>query len=230
MDRIKTVIIEDLPEVRQRLREELEQDARIECIGEAFDVASGCKLVERPGVEVALVDLGLPDGSGLEVIKRLADVHPQADAMVISVFGEEETVFKAIEAGATGYLIKGSLNTGLGDAIVNLRSGGSPISPLIARRLLKRFQGNGDAPAAPVVTPPVAPAVPAAHDADMLSEREMSVLKLVAQGFVVNEIAEKLFISPHTVATHVKHIYRKLQVRSRGQAVNEAIKRGLLQP
>ncbi|MBU6436644.1 MAG: response regulator transcription factor [Betaproteobacteria bacterium] len=226
MDRIRTIIIEDLPEVRLRLREELQQDARIAFVGEAMDVASGCRLVDEHRVDVALVDLGLPDGSGLQVIKHLVEVHPQADAMVISVFGEEETVFKAIEAGATGYLIKGSLDTGLGDAIVNLRSGGSPISPLIARRLLKRFQHNGD-PAAPA---PAAPAAPVTPEHDALSEREMSVLKLVAQGFVVNEIAEKLFISPHTVATHVKHIYRKLQVRSRGQAVNEAIKRGLLRP
>jgi DNA-binding NarL/FixJ family response regulator len=166
----------------------------------------------------------LPDGSGLELIRELLDLHPHADAMVISVFGEEETVFKAIEAGATGYLIKGTLNVGLADAVVNVRSGGSPISPMIARRLLKRFQGPGEI-AEVVPQQPVAAAI-----SDRLSEREMSVLKLVAQGFVVNEIAEKLFISPHTVATHVKHIYRKLQVRSRGQAVNVAIKRGLLLP
>jgi DNA-binding NarL/FixJ family response regulator len=232
VDRIKTIIIEDLREVRERLREELLEDERIDFIGDASDVASGRRLMAAYNVDVALVDLGLPDGSGLELIRELLERHPNADAMVISVFGEEETVFKAIEAGATGYLIKGTLNVGLADAVVNLRSGGSPISPMIARRLLKRFQGPGE-----MVDPLQAPTAPTANGSagasggsDQLSEREMSVLKLVAQGFVVNEIAEKLFISPHTVATHVKHIYRKLQVRSRGQAVNVAIKRGLLQP
>ncbi len=232
MDRIKTIIIEDLREVRERLREELLEDERIDFIGDASDVAGGRRLMAAYNVDVALVDLGLPDGSGLELIRELLERHPNADAMVISVFGEEETVFKAIEAGATGYLIKGTLNVGLADAVVNLRSGGSPISPMIARRLLKRFQGPGE-----MADPLQAAAAPSANGStassggsDQLSEREMSVLKLVAQGFVVNEIAEKLFISPHTVATHVKHIYRKLQVRSRGQAVNVAIKRGLLQP
>jgi DNA-binding NarL/FixJ family response regulator len=225
MERIRTILIEDLNEVRERLKDELLSDARVAFVGEAPDVASGKHLINEQNPDVMLVDLGLPDGSGLELIKYLVEHKPHADAMVISVFGEEETVFRAIEAGATGYLVKGALNVGLVDAVVNLRCGGSPISPLIARRLLKRFQGQDNASTAP---PPGAATLPDDHET--LSEREMGVLKLVAQGFVVNEIAEKLFISPHTVATHVKHIYRKLQVRSRGQAINEAIKRGLLRP
>ncbi len=227
MERIRTILIEDLKEVRERLKDELLGDARVAFVGEANDVASGKLLIDEQNPDVMLVDLGLPDGSGMQLIKHLVETKPQADAMVISVFGEEETVFRAIEAGATGYLVKGALNIGLVDAVVNLRCGGSPISPLIARRLLKRFQSleSNGAPAAKPAGVPVLP-----DDHEVLSEREMGVLKLVAQGFVVNEIAEKLFISPHTVATHVKHIYRKLQVRSRGQAINEAIKRGLLQP
>lgn len=228
VERIRTILIEDLKEVRERLKDELLGDARIAFVGEASDVASGKMLVDEQNPDVMLVDLGLPDGSGLDLIKYLAERKPQSDAMVISVFGEEETVFRAIEAGATGYLVKGALNVGLVDAVVNLRCGGSPISPLIARRLLKRFQAAEGAPAAAQAKP--AGAGTHADDHDALSDREMGVLKLVAQGFVVNEIAEKLFISPHTVATHVKHIYRKLQVRSRGQAINEAIKRGWLQP
>jgi DNA-binding NarL/FixJ family response regulator len=227
MERIRTILIEDLYEVRERLKDELLGDARVAFVGEASDVASGKLLIDEQNPDVMLVDLGLPDGSGMQLIKHLVETKPQADAMVISVFGEEETVFRAIEAGATGYLVKGALNVGLVDAVVNLRCGGSPISPLIARRLLKRFQSlEGQQP---VATKPTGPSV-ASDDHETLSDREMGVLKLVAQGFVVNEIAEKLFISPHTVATHVKHIYRKLQVRSRGQAINEAIKRGLLQP
>lgn len=228
MERIRTILIEDLYEVRERLKDELLSDARIAFVGEAADVASGKLLIDEQNPDVMLVDLGLPDGSGLQLIKHLMDTQPNADAMVISVFGEEETVFRAIEAGATGYLVKGALNVGLVDAVVNLRCGGSPISPLIARRLLKRFQSPGGEAAIPLKAPGV-PAI-ATEEHEALSEREMGVLKLVAQGFVVNEIAEKLFISPHTVATHVKHIYRKLQVRSRGQAINVAIKRGLLHP
>jgi DNA-binding NarL/FixJ family response regulator len=176
-------------------------------------------------VDVALVDLGLPDGSGLQLIRHLAEVQPEADAMVISVFGEEETVIRAIEAGATGYLIKGSLELNLVESIVQLREGGSPISPLIARRLLKRFAPPDVVSIMPATAAEVAPQ---REEGDRLTERELDVLRLVSQGFVVMEIAEKLHISPHTVATHVKRTYRKLQVRSRGQAVSEAIKRGLL--
>lgn len=229
---IRTILVEDIDETRHRLHNELARDPRVFCVGSARTLADGLKLVAEQTIDVALIDLGLPDGSGLELIRKLAELQPDADAMVISVFGEEDTVIQAIEAGATGYLIKGNLDLHLVDAVLQLRAGGSPISPVIARRLLKRFaDGGAPAPAPlsrPAVAAPHARGGDAAEPAESLTERELDVLKLVAQGYVVAEIAERLHISPHTVSTHVKRTYRKLQVRSRGQAVSEAIRRGLL--
>jgi DNA-binding NarL/FixJ family response regulator len=221
MGPIRTIIVEDIDDTRRRLFDDIAQDTRVSCVGQARNVAEGMALIARHAIDVALIDLGLPDGSGLQLIRYLSDTQPEADAMVISVFGEEETVIRAIEAGATGYLIKGSLELNLVESIIQLREGGSPISPLIARRLLKRFTVTEGTPAVAVPT--------IVHDeGDRLTERELDVLRLVAQGFVVVEIAQRLHISPHTVSTHVKRTYRKLQVRSRGQAVSEAIKRGLI--
>ena len=220
MSPIRTIIVEDIDDTRRRLFDDLSKDPRVSCTGQARNVAEGMALIDAQVIDVALIDLGLPDGSGLQLIRHLSEMQPDADAMVISVFGEEETVIRAIEAGATGYLIKGSLELHLVDSIVQLREGGSPISPLIARRLLKRF--------APPDILSTAPATVVKEEGDKLTDRELDVLRLVAQGFVVLEIAERLHISPHTVSTHVKRTYRKLQVRSRGQAVSEAMKRGLL--
>ena len=139
--------------------------------------------------------------------------------MVVTVFGDEAHVLASIEAGATGYLLKRSLNDTLGATVRELRAGGSPISPVIARQLLQRFKRNtpeSPQPAATVV------------DDGGLSEREREVLLFIAKGFTVGEIANMLHLSAHTVATHVKHIYRKLAVHSRTEAVFEAGRMGLL--
>jgi DNA-binding NarL/FixJ family response regulator len=141
--------------------------------------------------------------------------------MVITVFGDEEHVLASIEAGATGYLLKDSLPEEFVALIAQLRAGGSPISPVIARRLLTRFKAKGSAALAStsqLVAPP---------DAG-LSAREAEVLGLIAKGFNFAEIARLLTVSPHTITAHVKKIYQKLAVHSRGEAVYEAGKMGLL--
>jgi DNA-binding NarL/FixJ family response regulator len=170
--------------------------------------------IEGGEFDVALVDLGLPDGNGIDLIREIARTLPEVDVMVVTVFGDEAHVLASIEAGATGYLLKRSLNDTLGATVRELRAGGSPISPVIARQLLHRFRK--DAPAQPVV------------DHGGLSEREREVLLFIAKGFTVGEIANMLHLSAHTVATHVKHIYRKLAVHSRTEAVFEAGRMGLL--
>jgi DNA-binding NarL/FixJ family response regulator len=166
---------------------------------------------------VLLVDLGLPDGSGIELIREVSRRHPATDIMVVSVFGDEEHVLASIEAGATGYILKDSLPEEFVALIAQLRAGGSPISPLIARRLLKRF-----------VPGPVAASSIAALPEAALSARESEVLGLIAKGFNFAEIARLLSVSPHTVTAHVKKIYHKLAVHSRGEAVYEATRMGLL--
>ncbi len=161
-----------------------------------------------------LVDLGLPDMSGIEIIREAARRYPDTDAMVVTVFGDEEHVLASIAAGATGYLLKDSLPEEFVDVIKELRAGGSPISPVIARKLLKKLRPVND----------VAPSL----DQPALSARESEILSLISKGFRFTEIAALLEISPHTVTTHVKKTYQKLAVHSRGEAVYEASRMGLI--
>jgi DNA-binding NarL/FixJ family response regulator len=133
--------------------------------------------------------------------------------MVITAFGDEKTVIAAIEAGASGYLLKDGSSAEVGEALLELVGGGSPISPSIARHVLRRLQRENEAPA---------------EDAPRLTEREHEILSLIAKGFSFPEIAGLLSISAHTVTTHVRHIYEKLEVSSRSSAVYEAVQLGLI--
>jgi DNA-binding NarL/FixJ family response regulator len=170
------------------------------------------------GADVYLVDLGLPDGKGEEMLKLLRRTNPHAELLVFTVFGEESRLVEALEAGATGYVLKGCSGTELVAAIEQILAGGAPISALLARMLLKRFQ--------PVAIPVQAPSV--GRKDEGLSEREMDVLRLVAQGYLNKEIAYKLGISPHTVGTHVKNLYLKLSAHTKVQVVRAAQERGLV--
>lgn len=173
---------------------------------------------------VYLVDLGLPDGRGEELLKSLARSNPGAELLVFTVFGDEARLIGALEAGATGYVLKGCTADDLIGAIEQIHEGGAPISPLLARMLLKRFRDPAEAgPAAAV-----AASVPAPRTQTLLSEREVDVLRLVAQGYVNKEIARKLDISMHTVGSHIKNLYRKLAVHTRVQVVRAAQERGLV--
>ena len=188
---------------------------------------AGLAMLDAQPPDVMLVDLGLPDMSGIELIRHAAQHLPGCDVLVVTMFADDAHVMGSIEAGATGYLLKDAQATRIASAIHELRAGGSPISPSIARRVLARFRVAPQAAAAPA---PVAPAAPpaAAPVASPLSERETEILRLVAKGFSFDAVGELLAISPHTVVTHVKKIYRKLAVHSRGEAVYEARQMGLL--
>lgn len=165
--------------------------------------------------DVLLVDLGLPDGSGLDIIRQEKRRHPTCEMMVVSIFGDEDNVVAAIEAGASGYLLKDSLAEHFLETIRELQGGGSPISPSVARILLNRSRAprSGDTPATTGIE---------------LAARETQILGLVAKGFNFSEIGRLLGISANTVKTHVYRIYHKLSVHSRGEAVFEAKKLGLL--
>lgn len=171
-------------------------------------------------VDVYLVDLGLPDGRGETLLRWLSEERPGAELLVFTVFGDESRLLAALQAGATGYVLKGCAHIELIQAIEQIQSGGAPISPLLARMLLGQFKG-GKLEEAPV--------------ADMrsmgdvrLSDRETEVLQLLAKGYVNKEIAFKLDISPATVGSHIKNLYRKLAVHSRVQVVRAAQECGLL--
>ncbi len=212
------LIVEDEPEFLRRFSEAVLADAGLRLLGAVSTGAAGRALLDAQPPDVMLVDLGLPDMDGVELIRHAARHHPGCDALVVTMFADEHHVMTSLEAGATGYLLKDASVERIAAAIHELRAGGSPISPGIARRVLQRFRV---APVAPVPPPQAAPASP-------LSERETEILRLVAKGFSFDTVGEVLCISPHTVVTHVKKIYRKLAVHSRGEAVYEASQMGLL--
>lgn len=176
--------------------------------------------------DVLLVDLGLPDASGLTVITACAQRHPGTDVMVISVFDDADKVLQSIKAGAHGYLLKDSLHDQLPVLIRQLRAGGAPMTPSIARKVLNHVRPAGAAPA-----PPAGPSG-ASHGnglADFrLTPAEDNVLQYVARGFKYAEIAQLTGVSIHTVHSHIKNIYAKLSVNSRSEAVFEASRLGLL--
>ncbi|KCV60899.1 sigma-70, region 4 [Bordetella bronchiseptica 99-R-0433] len=155
-----------------------------------------------------LVDLGLPDGSGIDVIRQARRLWDDCDIMVNTMFGDEAHVLRSIEAGACGYLLKDSEPAGIVRDIRALRDGGSPISPLIARQLLDRLRED-----LPPAEPPAALA---------LSPREQQVLERITLGYTYDEIAGQLAVSRHTVQTFVRRIYRKLEVHSKVDAINAA--------
>jgi len=168
--------------------------------------------------EVLLVDLGLPDMSGLEVIRFVAANYPDCDVLVFSTFGDEEHVLPAIEAGARGFLLKGALTRDITHDIQALSHGGSPLSPVIARQVLKRLRPE----------PPPLIGEGADTGKGPLTPREVEILRMIARGFSYTETAGLLGISAQTVHTHLKRIYRKLAVHSKTEAVFEADQRRLI--
>lgn len=210
------MVVEDDPAFLTRFCGIVASDPEFELFAAVADLASARQAMSRAAPDVLLVDLGLPDGSGVELIRETARHYPGTDIMVITVFNDEDHVLASIEAGATGYILKDSMPEEFVGLIRQLRAGGSPISPMIARQLLKRFNLTAPAPQARQT-----------EDA-ALSARESEVLSLITKGFSFCEIARLLGVSPHTVTAHVKKIYQKLAVHSRGEAVYEASRMGLV--
>ena len=185
-------------------------------------------------VDVLLTDLGLPDGSGLEVIRHAMARNPACEALVISMFGDEENVLASVEAGALGYIHKDSTPDDIAHAILEMKNGASPISPMIARRVLAKYRdlrsGASSSAPDPGRKAQAEPDVPEPAGGRALSPREQEVLELIARGFSYADIARLKTVSVHTVQTHIKHLYSKLAVRSKSEAVFEATQMGLLHP
>jgi DNA-binding NarL/FixJ family response regulator len=221
---LTVAVLEDDPLHRERFRDNLRTDASLRLVAEFATVAQALAALAGLLPDVLLVDLDLPDGSGFDVIAHTRQASPHTEIMVVSVFGGEANLLRAIESGATGYLLKDSLPQDFTATIHALRAGESPISPPLARLLLRRHQA-GAPPAQPLAS---AIALPVAGTDDTLSPREVAILDLVARGISFAEIAQQLFISPHTVKTHVRNIYGKLEAHSRSHAVYIARQRGLI--
>lgn len=216
--RISVAIVEDDAVTRSLLSLAIESEPSLALIA-AFDRA-------RPAIawlaanqpDLLLTDLGLPDGSGIEIIRACTRFSPGSSIMVISMSSDEDKILSCIEAGASGYVLKDAGRTDIVQALLDLHAGGSPISPIIARKVLGRLR---------VARTSARPAVER-RNKFALTKREAVILELIAQGDSYGDVAVALCLSVGTVQTHVKNIYGKLSVHSRGEAVYEAQRRGLL--
>lgn len=221
MDRHQVLVVEDDVQTRNFFCQCVNACDQLTLAAEAGSVGEALGWLADPShqADVVLTDLNLPDGSGVEVIKAAAQRNPPCDVLVISMFGDEFNVVQSIEAGALGYIHKDSSATDIAQCILQLKAGESPISPMIARRLLKKY-----------IAKPVddAPAAASAATPSLLSAREQEVLNLISRGFSYAEVADIIHLSIHTVQSHVKRIYSKLAVHSRTEAVYEANRMGLL--
>ncbi|TAJ74087.1 MAG: response regulator transcription factor [Gallionellaceae bacterium] len=225
----RVLIVEDDPEMRSFFESCVERSPALAlagCVGTVAH-AKDCLAHPGPGVDVLLTDLGLPDGSGLEVIRQARLTHPACETLVISMFGDEDNVLASIEAGALGYIHKDAAPDDIAQTILEMKAGGSPISPMIARRVLAKYAARPSSEVATVAPPPAA-APPSDADRPPLSRREQEVLGLIARGFSYQEIAGLQGVSVHTVQTHIKSLYSKLAVHSKMEAVFEATRMGML--
>jgi DNA-binding NarL/FixJ family response regulator len=221
MPPLSVLVVEDEPATAAHLAASVRSHDGLHMAAQAGSLAEGFDALGRLQPDVVLVDLGLPDGSGLPLIQAAARRDPPPDVMVVSVFGDEHNVLAAIEAGAGGYLLKDGTYEDVAGSILQLAAGEAPISPAIAAHLVRRLRPRASSSAAG----PAGPVEPAG----LLTQREMGVLELVAKGLSYDEIASALELRYNTVASYAKVIYRKLAVRSRGEAVFEARQMGLLQ-
>jgi DNA-binding NarL/FixJ family response regulator len=212
---ISVLVVEDHQPMREEFARMVEADAGLTLRG-AADSAAAARALFRSGPppEVVLVDLGLPDGNGIDLIREFLTASPSTSVLVATVFGDESHVIRALQAGAHGYLLKDTPMEEFSRAVRLVHEGGSPLSPQIARHLLKRFT----------------PVQPAKQESsiDQLTAREIEVLTHVSRGFSVPETARLMKVSAHTITAHAKSIYSKLAVHSRIEAVNRAREKGLI--
>jgi DNA-binding NarL/FixJ family response regulator len=202
---IKVAIVEDIDDIRKGLAMIINSNDGIECKYAFADAEKAFDVLSVQPVDVVLVDINLPGGiNGIELVHRLKPIHPAMQFMMCTVYEDSELVFKALKEGATGYILKNTQPAKLVEAIREIHEGGSPMSAQIARTVIQTFRK-------PVVN----------EVAHLLTRREKELVDLLAQGFRYKEIADKLCISIDTIRTHIRNIYRKLEVQSRAEALNK---------
>jgi DNA-binding NarL/FixJ family response regulator len=215
------LIIEDRPDIATRLKTAVAAHASLVVGDVCWTLDHGLQRLFDLKPRVVLVDLGLPDGSGIEAIKAVAAAEWEVDALVISVFGDEARVVEAIQAGARGYILKGGDLGQVGDDIQTLIDGGSPISPAIARHVLNLLSDHVG------LTSGLTSGM-ATGRVETLTPRETEILRAIARGYKRREIGDQLGISGGTVGNHITQIYRKLKVSSNTEAVVQAAKNGMI--
>lgn len=212
---LTVTLVEDDPPIREEFARMIAEDPGLRLVEAVGSCAEARRSFALAQPDVALIDLGLPDGDGTALIAELARRSQHTSILVVTVFGDEAHVVRALQAGAHGYLLKDTPTAEFGRAIRSVSEGASPLSPQVARYLLRRF----------------AKPAPGAPDelTEALTPREQDVLKAISQGYSVPEAARRLQVAPSTVAAHIKSIYSKLAVHSRIEAVNQARARGLIE-
>jgi DNA-binding NarL/FixJ family response regulator len=205
-------IIEDDAATRGIIAGWIDETSQFRCIAQHGDVASALAALPAQPPDVALVDINLPDLTGIECVRQLKPQLPRTQFVMVTVYGDSEHIFEALAAGASGYLLKRLTRENLLTALEEVHRGGSPMSTSIARKVVQCFQSPR----------------PAASQLETLSPREQEVLHFLAEGYVNKEIADRLALSAPTVATYIRRIYEKLHVHSRAAAIGKfsLLKRG----
>jgi DNA-binding NarL/FixJ family response regulator len=262
---IRVLVVEDQPKILKAQIKLLETFEEIAVVGEALSGESALEKVEEVKPEVLLLDLGLPQMSGIDVTKKVKATHPEIEILIFTIFDEEDKVIEAIMAGAAGYLLKGTPVEKIVEAIKDVKAGGAVIQPNLARALLRiigkpKPRGGSGVPAAPPgsqalppmpppgeagFAPPPSSTPSATNDSGMmlnggqvgddeeeggsvLTDRELEILQIIAKGLSNNEAAKVLGLSKATIRTHLEHIYEKLDVTNRVEAVTEGIRQGII--
>lgn len=212
---MEIIVVEDTQTVRTMLVALLEGQDQNKVVAAVESAEEALEFLAYHCADLVILDLCLPGLSYDLAVKAIKNVSPDLDILVFTVSDEDEKVFSALKAGATGYILKTAEHQQILDALDEIKAGGSPMTPSIARKVLREFQG-------PVVHEELQEMI------SPLSHRETEILDLLYRGLIIVQIADKLFISPHTVHTHIKKIYTKLHVNSRSQAIYEAVKKKLI--
>jgi len=219
---IKVYVVEDQTKILKNQLKLLEASRDIQIIGTALSGETAVEEVPRLLPDVLLLDLGLPRMSGIDVTRVVKKLVPQVEILIFTIFDEEDKVLEAVQAGASGYLLKGTPSDRIIEAIKEVKSGGTVIQPNLARKLLKHFRvpAPGETELPPMAAEPLL---------KPLSEREKEILQLIAKGVSNSEAARLLTVSKATIRTHLEHIYRKLEVTNRVEAVTEGLRKGIIQ-
>lgn len=218
--RWRVALLEDQPDTRDFFEQGVRACPELELVGAFGSIAQARAWFAQHAADVFLTDIGLPDGNAISFIRELSRDQPACEILVVSMFGDDNTVIACIEAGALGYIHKDTHPANVAQTILDLKRGASPISPMIARKLLGRIRHAAPDTLGATVSP-----------ADItLTAREAEVLDLIARGYAYAEIARLSGLTVHTVQWHVKNLYSKLSVHSRSEAVFEASRMGLLKP
>jgi len=213
MDRIRILLVEDHVVVRQGTRQLLEREQDLEVIGEAGDGEEAVRLASQLKPDVIIMDVAMPKLSGIEATKQIKELLPSTIVLVLTGYDYDEYIFSLLEAGAAGYLLKDVSGDELISAVRAVYAGEPMFHPKVLRKLMSRF------------SPPVAEPAPAKF-VEVLSEREMEVLKSAAKGMSNKDVGKTLFISERTVQAHMRSIFNKLGVGSRSEAMLYGLKRG----